>query len=149
MSGTVTPDKADITFSITSADISMIPVFKFSGQHYKNSAKLVTSGDKPTSEGRLVYEKAPDPSETKEGKIKSMVKIIASAVAGVFVITFFACCFCCLMRSRRKRSAPVFHKADEVHMASMNQPPPPQYQPNSGEPYYSPPQGAQGQFVRY
>jgi hypothetical protein len=149
MSGTVTPDKVEIIFTVTTPVFPMKPVFKFTGTHYKNSAKLVTTGDKPTSEGRLVYEKAPGPSETKEGKAKSMIKTISSVVAGAIFFILFACCCCCLMRSRRKSSPLVLNKEEDVQLVSINQHPPPQYQPGPGQPQYGQPQGTQEQFVRY
>jgi hypothetical protein len=127
MSGTITPDDADITFTVgTSDEEGIVPVFKYTGKHWKDSAKLITTGDKPGTEGKLIPPPPPAPGSTREEKFSKTLKLALSAGFGALFLCCLACCCCCLWRKRKARApvmvVPVGLKESDVLMGPVHQP---------------------------
>jgi hypothetical protein len=111
MTGTISPGKADVQFTIadtldygfTGEPLNAVLTFRFNGIWLKNTATLDTAGEKPTTEGRFTPPPPAGPS-SDEVKMKKMIAAISGGIGGAILLFILCCCGWCCYRSRKRNS---------------------------------------------
>jgi hypothetical protein len=128
MTGRITPDHADLTFtignlSIASSNIGAVLTYRYSGAAWKDGARLITSGDKPGTQGKSKIsadqEKAVSDAAAKKTREKWLYPVIGAAVFLAFILSLVFCCLCCgvgaKLLSRGKHGANQVEHQDQMY----------------------------------
>lgn len=103
MTGKITADSADIVFTLrnfTKLDDTAkgLLTYRFSGAAWKDGARLLTTGDKPSTQGTSIFTLAQQKATKEEGQktIRSyLLMAIGPAIVLLAVAALLVGCFCC------------------------------------------------------